>query len=327
MSAERVSRRDIDALAAAGHLDADARDLALALIDAAPDTNDWRRFLDRFLLTAAAIALTAALVFFIAYNWRELGRFAKLGLLEIAVAGAALASLRFPGTDLRARALLLVAMLAVGPLLAFVGQTYQTGADSYELFLAWALLSLPWTFLGAWRITWSLWLLIVNLSILLYFEQAFRPWMNSGFGPLAAAAAMAANAVFVALLEVWGHGRLDGDGRIAERLGLAVLLSAALFLYFHFLFEGREHAYWELPVSVAAFAAVFGVYRYLRLDLVALAGWSFVGIAAVAATLAKLLDWLHADALTFLATGGAVIGLSAFAARWLRALNRMESAS
>ena len=42
------------------------------------------------------------------------------------------------------KAALLAAALLTGGLLALIGQTYQTGADTFELFATWAALILPW---------------------------------------------------------------------------------------------------------------------------------------------------------------------------------------
>ena len=93
---------------------------------------------DRLTLFAGTTALGAALIFFVAANWAAIGRFGKFALVEavvIAAVGiyAALGPERASG-----KAALLVATLALGALLAFVGQTYQTGADTFELFSSWA---------------------------------------------------------------------------------------------------------------------------------------------------------------------------------------------
>ncbi|MET0346849.1 MAG: DUF2157 domain-containing protein [Casimicrobiaceae bacterium] len=42
------------------------------------------------------------------------------------------------------KAALVVAALLVGALLALVGQVYQTGADRFELFAAWAVAIVAW---------------------------------------------------------------------------------------------------------------------------------------------------------------------------------------
>jgi len=63
---------------------------------------------------------------------------------------------------------LLLAVLLTGALLALFGQTYQTGANVYELFFGWAALTLPWVVACCYAPCWAIWLLLVNLGIGLY---------------------------------------------------------------------------------------------------------------------------------------------------------------
>ena len=51
------------------------------------------------------------------------------------------------------RGAVFLAFIATGALLALFGQTYQTGADVYELFLTWALLGLPLVVAAQWSVS------------------------------------------------------------------------------------------------------------------------------------------------------------------------------
>jgi uncharacterized membrane protein len=78
---------------------------------------------------------------------------------------------------------LLLAFIATGALLALFGQTYQTGADVYELFLTWALLGIILAVAGQWSVTWAAWVLVLNVALWLY--SAWRPqsgWLWLLFG-------------------------------------------------------------------------------------------------------------------------------------------------
>jgi uncharacterized membrane protein len=61
-----------------------------------------------------------------------------------------------------------LAFVATGALLALFGQTYQTGADVYELFLTWALLGLPLVVAAQWGVASAAWVLVLNISLMLF---------------------------------------------------------------------------------------------------------------------------------------------------------------
>ena len=124
-----------------------------------------RGWLERSLAAVAALLLGAGLVFWVAANWPEQTRAFKFNALQAAVLLPALAALAWP--RLRT-ACLLLATLALGALLAFVGQTYQTGADPWQLFAAWAALALPWVLAARRALLWAAWLLLAALALALW---------------------------------------------------------------------------------------------------------------------------------------------------------------
>src|SRR2546425_507224 len=148
---------------------ADAR-AALDMAGALPHAQHWRAFLDRLLLWSGAVALAAAMVFFIAHNWNDLGKLAKFALVEALVLAAALGYWRLGPEKAAGKASLLVACILFGALLALFGQTYQTGADTWELFANWAGLIAAWVIVGRFAALWILWLAVANVAIVLYFQ-------------------------------------------------------------------------------------------------------------------------------------------------------------
>ena len=62
---------------------------ALTLAAASPSSRDWVQFLTGALLLLGAGLLLSGIVCFFAFNWADLGRFAKFGVLEAAVATCA----------------------------------------------------------------------------------------------------------------------------------------------------------------------------------------------------------------------------------------------
>ena len=322
MSAHAIGRDEIDQLAEAGDFNAEQREIALVVAGVSPNDAQWNQFLGRVFLTFGVTLLIAAVGYFVAYNWDAMGRFAKIALLEVGVAGATMGAAYFVPGDIRSRAALLAAVLLTGPLLAFIGQTYQTGADTYELFRAWALLALPWVVVARWRVLWCFWLLVANVAVALYFAEIRWSLISAVLFQHGALAHLAGNGLFLVAIEWLGRDRLTGGGRSVERLALALVIGSATFLYLHLLFDSGARSFWALPLSIAVFGAVWWWYRLKQLDLVALAMWSFAGIAVTVATVGRMLSEVFAGGLAFLVIGGTVIGLSAWAASWLRGLHK-----
>lgn len=164
-----------------GHLTADALPKAFRIAGTLPGPVMWRLFLDGLALWMGAVFLAASVIFFFAYNWKELGHFARFGIVELLLAAAILASWRLGLERMSGKAALLLATLLVGALLALIGQTYQTGADPWELFATWALFALPWVAVSRFSPLWLLLLALVNLAVSLYYH-AFTGFFGLLFG-------------------------------------------------------------------------------------------------------------------------------------------------
>jgi uncharacterized membrane protein len=74
------------------------------------------------------------------------------------------------------------AALLVGVLFGLIGQTYQTGADTFELFATWAAAILPFVLVGRFAALWLVWLTLVNVAAVLYYTT-FRGLFGVLFGP------------------------------------------------------------------------------------------------------------------------------------------------
>jgi len=156
---------------------------ALRLSGLHPSSGAWQQMLDKLLLWLGVVALSSAVTFFVAFNWQALGRFAQFALVETLVLLALLAYWRWADKHRMAEVALVAAALLLGTLLALVGQTYQTGADTWQLFASWAVLILPWALLGRSAVLWLLWLGLLNLATVLWFQHwpgavwlLFSPW-------------------------------------------------------------------------------------------------------------------------------------------------------
>ena len=57
--------------------------------------------------------------------------------------------------------------------MALFGQTYQTGADPWQLFFNWALVITPWVLVSRFSAVWLIWVAIWNLALHLYIEAFY----------------------------------------------------------------------------------------------------------------------------------------------------------
>ncbi|WP_297895505.1 DUF2157 domain-containing protein [uncultured Desulfovibrio sp.] len=123
-----------------------------------PDGKAWLAYWRQMFLLGGALFFLAGMICFIAWNWGAMTPFARMALTGALVAGSGLGAVLL-GPDTRlGQVLLLACGIAMGPMLAVFGQTYQTGAELWELFRVWTallvLLALAGRQAGLWFAAW-----------------------------------------------------------------------------------------------------------------------------------------------------------------------------
>jgi len=136
----------------------------------------WQKFLQLFFITLGIGFTVAGIIFFFAYNWADLHKFAKIGLVEaLILITTGLAFL--PKLNANTRNIILTGAAAlVGVLFAVFGQVYQTGANAYDFFLAWVIFISLWVWVSNFAPLWLLYLLLINTTIVLYAQQVAKNW-------------------------------------------------------------------------------------------------------------------------------------------------------
>lgn len=172
----------LHALAAAGLIDGRALAWALAQIGARPQAATWYRFARVQLLLLGASLVAVGTGFFVAANWDELSAYTRMALIAGLMTAATLGAARLGLHTLSGRVAALVGGLGFGPLLALVGQTYQTGADAWELFGAWTVVlsvyALVIRFSGAWITA----IVLAHTTALLWVDQQLGSEPFEGVG-------------------------------------------------------------------------------------------------------------------------------------------------
>ena len=136
-----------------------------------PTTTEWLHFVFRLLMASGTIFLVAGIFFFFAFNWDDLPRLARFAVIEGAVVIATVLAFIFNIDTWGGRIALGAAAMLVGATFAVVGQAYQTGADSYRLFMMWAIVITGWVLISRWNILWFIWLILINITVSLYWSQ------------------------------------------------------------------------------------------------------------------------------------------------------------
>jgi uncharacterized membrane protein len=144
--------------------------------DVYPDAQQWKKFLHILFLSLGAGFTLAGIIFFFAYNWGDLHKFVKIGMIEglIIITTAAILFTKFK--PLVKNILLTSAAVLVGVLFAVFGQVYQTGANAYDFFLGWTVFIALWGFISNFPPLWVLFLTLVNTTLIFYADQVAFDW-------------------------------------------------------------------------------------------------------------------------------------------------------
>lgn len=311
---------------ASGHLAGDTVEHALAITQSAPSAAENLQFLSRVILAFAVLLLCSGVIFFFAYNWDDLSRYSKFAIAQGALLLSLLPLLRINLQQPAGQAAMFSASLLVGALLALVGQTYQSGADSYQLFLVWAVLISPWVVLACMPALWLLLLILLNLSLVLALDSLsirhlFVPFTHPGWSLFALNFSAAGLWILAAQR---AETRLLRWGERAINLYCLLLIT---FLAMEYVYSSADTDGLTLAIWAGFSALWLYGYRMRQLDLVMLSALVMAAIVLTVTLLAHTLaDILPFDGL-FLLLALSVMGLSSAAAVWLRQLNQQVNRS
>lgn len=333
------SRAALAALCETGVFSAATWDEAMRFCGFTPDARQWRDYWRHIFLLGGALFFAAGVIFFIAWNWADMHRFLRMTLTGCLVAGTALAAVwRGPDTPL-GRVLLLSCGICVGPMLAVFGQTYQTGAELWELFRVWtavlAALSVAGRQPALWFVTW----LSCNAFVMLWLGRSMSgPLEAIGMFSLVPECVLAL-ACAVAVWE-WFACKArrrggEGDSWLQSRwfprllfFDLTVRLTSYLLLELFGYRDWREMEFLlpreaVLPLLAVVVTGVSWHWHRKRLpDLFMPACLVSAAAVLIVGALLKMEFLFHADITAVLLWGLLLVGITAGVAKILLALQR-----
>lgn len=283
-----------------------------------PATGLWLAQANLILLFGTVVLLGAALIFFLAHNWPFMHYFTKFALAAGALVLSGVIAIRSVPASLVQRAALLAAAILTGALLALIGQTYQTGADIWQLFAGWAALITPLVLLSKSRACYLLWFVVLELALGRYLSTQSEFFWLLASPPMILNLALA-NLVILAFAEF-------ALPRLGVKANQTLVRLAALILIAPLTY-GAGIGTWDnsyqpnLLVYLPLSAVLTLWYWRQRRDVLILALLAFSAITVATSMLASLLE--HADdffAMNLLALF--VIGASVAAVIWLKKLQQ-----
>lgn len=325
---EQASRLAVEQLWQNDYLTTPSRDEALAKILPPLDMKIW---LERFLLVLGVLFVGASVMLFFAFNWAHIPPMVKMGgiLALIAVLVGVNWYLLKRGSLFSANLILSLAAFMVGVFMAVFGQIYQTGADSYTLFLTWAIMILPWAVMARFAPLWVMWLVVCNLAIWLWWDlQLYSDiFKNDDFYIMLGVFHLLVYAVMLFAIKV-GE---DWLGKKWVRLLLAIGIFAPLAWFMIIDIAELNNRSFKLGfwVSFVLFIGVYLFEKFINKSLPEYSvGFFFATIIIVTLVVRLIFEYVTdggAGEFGFFLMMGAVIGIFYFAYKYYKhAVAQME---
>jgi uncharacterized membrane protein len=316
------SRQIISEFIQRGHIQAKNINEALIHTQVSPSRQSWFKFIDRLLLSLGVLAVGFSVLFFIAYNWNEFGRFAKFALLEAFLAGAIIFYYFSAKNSWSRQISLMLASLFVGVLMAFFGQTYQTGADPWTLFFYWAILITPWVIIARFAPLWLSWLALLNVALSLYIDTFRSPLsLLFDYQQELFLAIFILNSCALIVLELTSKHFEYLSSRWIARLiaslsGLMITMS-----FFEDIISSHDTNILSALLWFAFICTLYVVYRHKRKDLFMLAGGCLSGIVIISTFTIQLIG-NHLDEGLLLFIAFIIIGATSLSTIWLKKVHK-----
>lgn len=330
------SRRVIERLLIQSKLPIEQADNAGISLEVYPSKRTWLAFFNKALLIVGVVALVLSLVFFVAYNWLYMGKIGKFALVEgtlvITIAAYVALSFRQRFKFIR-QLLLLVASIITGSLLALFGQVYQTGADTWQLFFAWALLITPWVVIARFAALWLLWLGLINATVLQYIDAAV--FFDSDYPYVIRIGTLAL--INTAVLSLWlvllhstTNRRVQGKSSLHWSTYVVGLLSTYFITHFAIIYVIGNISALTASITLLSWvgwcALMYWRFYVRQVDVLMLTFLCFSMITVAMFWAFQILP-NTIDVVLFFILTPLLIGMTSYAIAWLRKLANLEHQS
>ncbi|CUT17745.1 MULTISPECIES: DUF2157 domain-containing protein [Candidatus Ichthyocystis] len=167
-----ANRQIVDFLYDNGKISLEAREESFAFLYY---RSKWGVLISRFFLNIGCVLVLSGIFYFFAFNWNSISFYTKFLIIELSIITCIISAYFCSLNRISGSLFLLSGSILVGIFLVVFGRAYQTGTDSYKLFMFWALLTLGWTVISNFSLQWIFWIIIVNFFIILWWKQYVLP--------------------------------------------------------------------------------------------------------------------------------------------------------
>ncbi len=264
-------------------------------------SRDWAGFLHKSALALACLLLASSVICWVAANWEYASILQKLAGGQLALAALVAAAWR-PGNrpdigknrnfSLSAHFAGLAA-LALGALLALIGQIYQTGADAWTLFLGWLVLLLPWLLVVRTVFLGLLCAALLNLGVASYLD-AMGGWAVFGSSAVWLEAGVLLALANAAMVFAWERCilHLDDKWRIGPRV-LACAAAGWLLIAALACLDSETGPVLVVVPGLMACALLYKIYTGRQTDLAMV---SLLAVTAMLLSAILLFPWIESKA-------------------------------
>ncbi|MRX10663.1 DUF2157 domain-containing protein [Pseudoduganella sp. FT25W] len=269
-------------------------------------------------LQAGMAVLGAALgglgiLFWLAANWQSLSGAGRFGLLQAVLIAALLGAWLRPAARVP---LSLLGFMTCGGLFAHFGQTYQTGADPWQLFALWAALTLPLCLNIRHAALWTVWAAVaLTAAWLACAVVPGRGVFHNSLGSWIPAITLAAAFRFAPI----------GAGLWPMRLSMIYATAGLCWVALYSLFENRLGAAYLLTLAcVAALGYLFSLRRMFDVFVLSALGFG-ANVLLVSGLARAILDDRQMATSAILLTGCIAAGLLAATVKLIVHLTRTHT--
>ncbi|MGE8720254.1 DUF2157 domain-containing protein [Leptospira terpstrae] len=290
---------------------------------------DWVQFFENSLLWMGTALFLSGIFFLFAFNWNLLDRFSKLGLVCFLILLSYALTILFRKKTFYFEIGLTVIFFLTGSALLVFGQIYQTGADVYDLFLGWSVLSLLLLPVSRRGVVAALWMVLSSATVYLYTEQVSTNHSNFIIFAIT-------SLVFGGIIIIFDWCQIDrfspkiksflsGLGLFLS-LGFLLLANLNLFRNHKEIESGHSYLFYQILLPLVLYGVFYSYYRWFRFRLMNLSFILLFGLSQVILKSADIFQiWAYSSGVSFLQFGLFIIGYTIWAVSHLQNLRKPKS--